>query len=251
MDRNTIGLLRLRRLLDPLHQLHSFKTAQIAGPLSDSYKSSVITSLCKACPTGLEIMQTAIVMLSQGDDQGTQNRFTQAVQLYKLALGYVRSCCWLHDERDLIMDSGPFPGVTAGQAMHDLKVRLLARIASVYLDIGMLRMARIYVERARCSRRFHYRRFALLDPSHLPDSEKNVYAEVIHLSARIYYTHGNVQEALRDLHQARELRPFDVEEQSRFDAWVKRDDYLHERDRKRHDVLAKQHEKEKRNIEGR
>lgn len=248
MDRNAIGLLRLRSLLDPLHQLHSFKAAQIEGPLSFSYKGSAITSLCKACPTGLEIMQTAIVILSKGDEQVGQNRPTQGVSLHKSALGYVRSCCWLYGERDFIMDSGPFPGVTVGQAIHDLKVRLLARIASTCLDIGMLRMARIYVERARCSHRFHGPRFAVLDPSQLPDSEKTVYAEVIHLSARICYTHGHVREALIDLYEARELRPLDTEQQSRFDACVK---YLFEKQRKWDEAWEKQCEKDMKKTEGR
>ena len=193
-------------------------------------------------------MQTAIGILSKGDEQVGHNRPTQAISLYKSALGYVRSCCWLYRERDFIMDSGPFPGMTAGQAIHDLKVRLLARIASACLDIGMLRMARIYVERARCSHRFHGPRFAVLDPSHLPDSEKSVYADVIHLSARIYYTHGNVREALRDLYDARELRPLDTEEQSRFDACVK---HLFERRRKRDEAWEKQREEEMKKTEGR
>lgn len=250
MNRNAIGLSRLRRLLDPLYQLHSFGAAQIEGPLSGDYKSSVVASLCKVCPTGLETIQTAMVILSQGDEQIGQNRPLQAVQLYKSALGYVRTCCWLYDERENIMNSGPFPGVTTRQAMHDFRVRLLARIASVYLDIGMLRMARVYVERAHCSRRFHYRRFTVLDPSRIADSEKSVYADIIHLSARIYFIHGNVREALGELDQARKLRPLDKEEQSRFDAWVKRDEFLHERYERRRHSIGKQWEREMKKTEG-
>lgn len=252
MDRNAIGLSRLRRLLNPLHQLHSFGAAQIDGPLSYGYKRTIVSSLCKACPTGLEMVQTATVILSQGDEQVSHNRSTQAVHLYNSALGYVRSCCWLYDERDLIIKSGLFSGVTAGEAMFNLKVRLLARIASVYLDIGMLRMARVYVERARCSHRFRYRQSIVLDPSsHLSDSEKSVYAEVIHVSARIFYTHGNIRRALGDLCQANELRPFDKEEESRLDAWVRYQEVLYERCKKRSEVEAKQREKRIKKTEGR
>lgn len=251
MDRNAIGLSRLRRLLNPLHQLHSFGAAQIEGPLSYNYKRSVISSLCNACPTGLEVIQKAIGILSQGDEQVSQNRPTQALQLYGSALGYVRSCCWLYGERDLIINSGLFPGLTAGRAMYDLKIRLLARIASVYLDIGMSRMARIYVERARSSGCFRYSWSTGHNPSHLPDNEKSFYAEVIHVSARIYYTHGKVWEAFRDLYQAREFRPLDNEEQSRLDAWVKHKEVLDERGKKRDEACKKQREKGMKKTEGR
>ena len=95
MDCNAVGLSRLEKLLGPLHQLHSFGAAQIEGPLSGSYKGILITRLCEVGPTAMEIMQTAMVMLSQGDEQIDNDRPTHAVQIYKKALNCVCSCCWL------------------------------------------------------------------------------------------------------------------------------------------------------------
>ena len=134
IDRSTSGLLRLHKLLDPLRQLHSIGAVQISGPLSASYKSGVIADLCKGCPTAMEIIGTASVMLGQADEQLGQNHPIDAINIYKTALNSVRSCCWMYDEEYFIMDSGPFPGLRAKYAMRNVKVRLLARTASAYFQ---------------------------------------------------------------------------------------------------------------------
>ena len=199
MDRSASGLLRLHKLLDPLRQLHSFGTAQIEGPVSASYKSSVIADLCKECPTAMDVIETASVIMGQGDERIRQDVPIEAINKYKSALNHVRSCCWVNDEQAFIMEGGPFPDLTAKQTMRNLKVRLLARIASTYFKIGMMRMARIYVERALDPRHdFDYQYHKLYQLDSRP-WQKVVYAEVVHVSAQIWYAYGHVGEAVWDL----------------------------------------------------
>ena len=229
MDRSASGLSRLHKLLDPLRQLHSLGAAQIEGPLSASYKRSIIADLCKGCPTAMDVIGSANVMLGQGDEQVRQDLLVDAINIYKTALNLVRSCCWLYRERAFVMDSGPFPGLDAQQTLYNLKVRLLARIASTYFQIRMLRMARIYVERA-------------LNPHHSLDEESHklyrledrpwqqvVYAEVLIVSAHIWYAYGHVWEAIWDLREAKKYVELNEEQQYTLEAWQRHKDRLSER----------------------
>ena len=250
IDRSGFSLLRLHKLLDPLRQLHSFGAAQIQGPLSASYKSRVIADLCKECPTAMDVIGTATVILAQGDEQVSQGLPIDAINKYKTALNHVRSCCWLYDEQVLIMDGGPFPGLTAKQTMRNLKVRLLARIASTYFQNGMLRMARIYVERA-------------LDPHHNFDYEYHklhqlyrrpwqhvVYAEVLYVSAQIWYAYGHVSDAIWDLRKAQEYVELNEEQQFTLEAWQRHEDRLSERRAKKDQARETRFQKEGLKTEG-
>lgn len=180
MDHSASGMSRLHALLDPLRQLHSLGAVQIEGPLSASYKSSVIADLCKECPTATDVIGATIKMLDQGDEQILLDLPNTAINKYKTALSQVRSCCWINDEHSLITDNGPFPGLTARQTMRNVKVRVLARIASTYVQVGMLRMARIYVDRALKNFQRHHDVYQDLSPWH-----PVVHAEVFHVSALI------------------------------------------------------------------
>ena len=219
IDSTPIGLSRMEKLLGPLRQLHSFGTAQVEGPLSGSYKGSIITSLCKDCPTAMEVIQTAMLTLEQGDDNTGTGKLLLANQAYKTALCCVRSCCWLYDERDFVMDQGPFPGLKAHQAKSNLKTRLQARIASVYLKSGMLRMARIYTERAVDRRRPFDRRGYKVYSLELQPWQRPVYAEVLQVSAEISYIHGDVRGAVCDLEHAGEYASLDERQESRLGEW--------------------------------
>ena len=241
MDRSPVGLPRIQKLLDPLHQLHSFGAAQIEGPLSGLYKGIVNASLCKDCPTATDIVQSAMVTLSQGDNQVSLSRPNHAIREYKVALNSVRSCCWLYDERDIIMDGGPFPGLKAEKVMRSLKVRLQARIASVYLSIGMSRMARIYTERAMDPRRPYDDRHNKMYCLVLKPWQRVVYAEVLQVSAQIWYTYGHVDDAVGELREAGEYVPLDQEQQCRQEAWQKHADSL----RKKHAEQAEAQELER------
>ena len=236
MDRSTSGLSRLHKLVDPLRQLHSLGAVQIEGPLSASYKSSVIADLCEKCPTAMEIIGSANVILGQGDEQVRQDLPVDAINKYKTALNHLRSCCWLYLERAFVMDSGPFPGLTAERILYNLKVRLLARIASTYFQIRMLRMARIYVERA-------------LNPHHSLDEESHrlyrledrpwqqvVYAEVLNVSAHIWYAYGHVGEAIGDLRNAQEYMELNEGQECTLEAWQKHEDKIYERRTKKRDA---------------
>ena len=247
MDHSAAGLKRVQRLLDPLRQLHNFGAAQIEGPLSASYKGSMITSLCKDGPTAMDIMQSAEVMCSQGDEFVLQDRPSQALKVYKIALSYLRSCYWLYGERGHVMTSGPFPSLKAEQALHNLKVRLFARVASVYLNIGMVRMARVYVERALDPRRpyddRHNKQYCLK----LQPWQKKVYAEVLKVSARIWYTYGHLDEAIEALSQAGEDLSLNEEEQCRLEEWQERANSVRERNSER---INRQHQRAAMKIEG-
>ena len=250
IDRSASGLLRLHKLLDPLRQLHSIGAVQISGPLSASYKSGLIADLCKGCPTAMEIIGTATVMVGQADEQLGQNHPIDAINIYKAALNSVRSCCWMYDERHFIMDSGPFPGLAARYAMRNVKVRLLARIASTYFQNGMLRMARIYVER-------------VLNPQHFLDYDYHkmheldhaswhyaVYAEVLHVSAQISYAQGHVWKAVSDFERIQRYVELDEEQQRTLELWKRHEDRLKERRAEKEKADENHAEKEGCNTEG-
>ena len=250
IDRSGFSLLRLHKLLDPLRQLHSFGAAHIEGPLSASYISSVVADLCKKCPTAMDVIETATVMLGQGDEKVRQDLPVDAINKYKTALNHVRSCYWVYNEWFFIMDSGPFPGLTADQTMGNLKVRLLARIASTYFEIKMLRMARLYVERA-------------LDPHHRSDYEFHslyqldrrpwqhvVYVEVLHVSAQIWYAYGHVSNAIWDLRNAQEYVELNEEQQCLLEVWQRHEDRLSKRRAKKIQAREIQLQKEGLNTEG-
>lgn len=228
IDSTPAGLSRMQQLLEPLRQLHSFGAAHVEGPLSGSYKGSINASVCGDCPTALDILQISMRDFSQGDQDLSEGRLLQANQLYKSALNHVRSCCWRYDEHDLIINSEPFPGLKAVQAIANLKVRLQARIASVYLKSGMLRMARIYTERALDPRR-PYRRGWKEYSLDLQPWQGVVYAEVLHVAAHIRYIQGNVWEAKEHLWEAGQLVPLNDEQQSTHDAWQIQADALSQR----------------------
>lgn len=226
IDCSPAGLARMRKLLEPLRQLHSFGGAQVEGPLSGSYKGSIIMSVCKDSPTALDIIRIAMVALTEADEHVSKGRLLQAIDLYKTALMNVRSCCWRYDERDFVMKNGPFPEMKAEQAKHNLKVRLLGRIALVYLKSGMLRMARIYTERAMDPRRPYDHRHNKQYHLTVASWQDVVYAEVLHVAAHISYTHGDVWEAVGDLREADSLVPLNKEQKCVYEAWQERADRL-------------------------
>lgn len=250
IDSTPAGLSRMQRLLEPLRQLHSFGAAHVEGPLSGTYKGSINASVCRNCPTAMDIIQVAMRALSQGDGEVNEDRLLQANQKYKSALTYTRSCCWWYDERNLIMNGGPFPGLKAVEAMANLKVRLQARIALVYLKRGMLRMARIYTERALDPRRPYDHRHNKLYSLDIEPWQGVVYAEVLHVAAQIRYIQGNVWEAKEDLSEAGQLVPLNEEQQSRYEAWQIRADILSQRRDDKEQARNLRSEKENEKTEG-
>lgn len=247
MDCSVSGLLRLHKLLDPLRQLHSFGAAQIEGPLSANYKSSMIADLCKECPNAMDVIGTTTEMLGQGDELDRQGLVVDAINKYRTALDYVRSCCWIYDEQDFVLDSGLFPGLTAKQTMQNLKVRLLARLASIYFQNKKLRMARIYVDRAldpQPDDDCHYRSLWRLDRR---PWQQVVYAEVLHVSARIWYTYGRIPDAIQAVRNAQEYVELNDEQQSTLEAWQRHEDAQQERRTKARETRL---QKERSNDEG-
>ncbi len=227
LDRSPVGLSRMEKLLEPLCQLHSFKAAQIEGPLSGRYKESVITNLCRDCPFALRVMDSAEEALSGGDEKVRQNCPFQGLQKYKIALNHTLSCCWLYDERNWILLSAPFPGMKFEQVLRNLRVRLQARIASVYFNIGMFRMARIYTERALNPCRPYYDgnwKDYDLESLELQPWQHVVFAEVLHVSAQNLYRDGKVSQAIAAVQQANRYVPINKEQQCRLELWQERAD---------------------------
>ena len=219
IDDNPAGKVRMQGLLDPLRQLHSLGTVQIDGPLSGSYKGKVITSICKHVPTAMDIIHSTSAFLEQADERASKGQLRQANLEYKAALSLIRSCCWRYQEREIVMDSGPFPGLEALHVIYNLVVRLQARIAEVYLRSESLRMARIYTERALDPRRPYDDRHNKMYSLDIQPWQGVVFAEVLDVAAKISYTHGDVYEATLSLKEAGRLVPFNEEQQSRYEAW--------------------------------
>ena len=249
MDSSPVGRSRVQKLLEPLRQLHSFEGSCIDGPLTATYKDSIRKSVCNDCPTALETIGTVVDMLTQGDEQMSEGRFVLAKQHYRQALNYAGSCCWLYGEEDFIIEEGPFPGLTAAEVLANLQVRLQARISLLYLKSGMLRMARIYADRALDDRRV----FDDLHNTYLLDLqpwEGIVYAEVLLVAAEISGTHGRVEYAVRDLEEADSLVPLDQEQRSRYNNWKKDRDRIWEKYINNHRRTSPRHLLEKKKAEG-
>ena len=252
IDRNLAGLSKIRKLIDPLRQLHSLGAAQVEGPLSSSYKESIVSSLCADPFTTMDIFQGATQSLSQADELVSHNRSVDAIREYKAALNSVRCCSWLQMEDQTPVTNGPFLGLEAGQAMHNLKVRFHARIASLYLKSGQLRMARIYVERA-------------LDPWRGSDDrgwkdydlridtwQNAVFAEVLDVSAEIHFRHDNVWKAIDVLGEATTYSglPLNDDQQRRVEVWQKRADVLMDRYAKKEATKRLQQQRQNEKNEG-
>ena len=227
IDDTPAGRARLERLLGPLRHFHSLGAAQIDGTLSGSYKGEIISRLCRNCPTAMDIVHETVASLEQADEQESKDHMLQAKFGYKAALSLIRSCCWEHQENDFVMSDGPFPGLKAYEVVRNIVVRLQARIAAVYYKSSELRMARIYTERALDPRRpYDHRHNKIYNALDIQPWEHVVYAEVLHVAARISYTHGDVGQALASLSQAGEYVPFDEEQKSRGEAWQAHADML-------------------------
>ena len=218
IDDHPAGRGRMERLLGPLRQLHSLGACQIDGPLTGSYKGEIIRSICKHCPTAMDVVHETIALLEQADKQVSKSQFRHANLGYKAALSLLRSCWWQHQEQDFVMSDGPFPGLEVCKVVDNLMVRLHARIAAVYYKSNELRMARIYTERALDPQRAFDRRDRIYKLVIQP-WKRIVYAEVLHVAAMISYTHGEVNLAVSTLAKAGEYAPFDEAQTARLDDW--------------------------------
>lgn len=148
MDTSPAGRTRLWKLLNPLRQLHSLGAVQLDGPVSGSFKSLVISSIRKDRPSVMDIIRETVTALNEADEQASKGQLRQPLFGYKAALSVIRSYDWRREERRIVTDSGPFPGMQRNQVTQNLEVRLQARIAAVYLNINRPRMVRIYINRA-------------------------------------------------------------------------------------------------------
>ena len=218
-ESTTCGLSRLDEFLDPLRQLHSFEVVHIHGPLSVRYKNELIASICKDRPTPEAIIQLSMLYTDRADELVSKRHFTKANLLYKAALSSIRSCKRPWRRNPTIMADGPFPGLTTFEAISNIVVRLQGRIASVYFQTGQLRMARIYTERALDPRRPVDHRYHKQTNIHTVDWEGVVYAEVLHVAAKISYANHNIDEALYALDLAYICVPLDEERDRQYEAW--------------------------------
>ena len=213
------GLSRVDELLNPLRQLHSFGAVHIHGPLSDRYRDELISSICKDCPTAEAIIHFNMLSLDRADEQVSKGHFRKASILYKTALSSIRPWKRPYWEEAKIMADGPFPGLTSFETVSNLVVRLQARIASVYLQTGQLRMARIYTERALDPRRAYDHRHNKQRYIETEEWEGVVYAEVFHVAAKVSYASNHIGKALYELSQAHDCAPFGEEQESRYGFW--------------------------------
>ena len=215
----TCGRSRFDEFLDPLCQLHSFEVVHIQGPLSGRYKHELIASICKDRPTPEAVIQLSMLSLDRADEQVSRGHFTKAILIYKAALSSIRSCKRPWRRNPTFMADGPFPGILAFEVISNIVVRLQGRIASVYFQTGQLRMARIYTERALDPRRAYDRRYNKQDYIETEEWEGVVYAEVLHVAAKISYANNNIGKALYELSQANKCAPFDEEQESQHRIW--------------------------------
>ena len=226
IDDHPAGRARMEKLLAPLRRLHGLGAAQIDGPLSGNYNGEITESVCRNCPTAMEIVHDTIASLEQAGEQASKDQFRQANLGYKAALSLIRSCCWQHQEQDFVMIDGPFPGLDVSNVVDNIAVRLQARIASVYYKSNKLRMARIYTERALEPRRSYDQQPRCYQALMIQPWERVVFAEVLHVAAMISYAHGNARAAVWSVSKAGDFAPFDEEQKKRHEAWQAHADIL-------------------------
>jgi len=94
-----------------------------------------------------------------------------------------------------------------------MRLRLQVRLASCYLAMGKLRMARVWAERAYGPRRSYYigrrprKEKIPLNVESDGSVQSALYAEVMLIAARISYANDDVWEAGREIDEARRLQP--------------------------------------------
>ena len=247
-DSYPAGQARMGKLLNPLRKLHSLGGAQIDGPLSGTYKSDMIASICKERPKSVDVIDNVLLSLEHADKLASESQFREAKSVYKAALSMTG--CLPYLDSNHIMDDGPFPGLTHRQVSRNIAVRLQARIAGVYLECGKLRMARIYTDRAMDSRRHYDHRHNRQKNLDVAPWEYVVYAEVLHVAAMISYRHGSLYDAVESLSEAETYAPFNEEQSARYELWHAHAKRLVARQVKKEEAREEQSRKREKRVEG-
>lgn len=141
--KNTTGTtnLRVRRLLEPLRQLHSIHSPQIIGPLSEEYKAEVIADITKTMPSDQELFDHVLTTSEKAINNPDSGDSASSILDLKNTLVELGVAKRLIKDIYTELITGPYAGVTMWEAYEDIEFLLSTKLAWAYLKTGDVRTA--------------------------------------------------------------------------------------------------------------
>ncbi|KAK3170330.1 hypothetical protein OEA41_009717 [Lepraria neglecta] len=131
---------KLRALFDPLRLLHGVREVNITGSGHGDYLSHMNASICGPEPNAEETIDSMMAAVECSDEVFQGHDTEPAILRNKIGLYIDSSIDFYWEIPREIKQDGPFAGITAKE---NAKVKIHARMAAAYLNLGKLRMARI------------------------------------------------------------------------------------------------------------
>ncbi|KAL8795152.1 MAG: hypothetical protein Q9195_002307 [Heterodermia aff. obscurata] len=233
---------KLSKCLEPLKQIRGANQVDIDGPTSH-YTAALIAAMTDQRRSVKETMDLVAAHFDRGDQYLLEGARRRAITEYKTACLAMEMGVFDETEVNKVLIGGRFHGLLAGWARDDSKVRLHAKIASTYLQLGQHRMATIYVERICFPVTFiddagHSVKYDLDLPA---DQNPVAYAELLLVAARICIANGSDNDAIWALNSATGYDP-DREDISRLlkQCRTRRDDRRQRREKRREKTQGEQ-----------
>lgn len=130
---------RVLRLLAPLHQLHSLHGVYVEGPISDDYKTALLSSMLGPPPSdqvGFDVLLDQFEDAMRCYETGEQDVALAKVKLTQDILKdrkYIRRKDW---DGSTLLSTGPYAGYRVRDAEHDIEVQVWTMLAWAFLKVG-------------------------------------------------------------------------------------------------------------------
>ena len=139
---------QLKSLLEPFRLLHSFRFANITGPLDEQYKTDLCLGICKKTPSFEESLSEVLDKVKEGDNffnaQGA-SRYLRAIEIYKAAMTDLKNrCCRIRFSSSAIPSA---TGLDLRIVYMDLIFKLRVNLATAHLQTGQYWQARKWTNR--------------------------------------------------------------------------------------------------------
>ncbi|KAG7008263.1 hypothetical protein G7Y79_00006g018830 [Physcia stellaris] len=235
---------KLHQCLNALTHIRGVQDVEIDGMEASFNQHAIKASICGPQLGVTETLTLIAVYIDKGDKASASGAIDNAIDEYKSAIHIIRGRTLKKNERDNVIVGGRFHGLTASWAREDAEVRIHARIAALHLRAGKFRLARIYVERIYAPLvsfvRGNVRPFRRKFPLEITSKNWAPYAELLFVAAQISVAHGNLDEASRELYEAHDLDPENLEVKEYMEVFVRLKKPIYERSKRRH----REHEKQ-------
>ena len=136
---NKIRLMspRVRRLLEPLRELHSIRDPQIMGPLTEEYKAEVITDISKHLPSNQDRFDNVLTTFGEAINSFNFGNFYSSISAFRNTLDELNDAKHLH--RGIVhtkFTTGPYAGFIIWVAYKKLRITVWTNLVRAYLKIG-------------------------------------------------------------------------------------------------------------------